>query len=183
MAAEAVPIVRSERTRTESDRSVERATAKLREIPPELITERRVETLNRTEFVALSEKIIVGESSLRQIYETRLIGERGLRRLIAEHLRGGDIQKALRREIVEREIDFERYSALRDMATSSDLGGGATGKAALAQLVQQATASMPADDEETAYYKARANYESDRYVQQQRHRQVMDMCMIAIILI
>lgn len=183
MAAEAVPIVRTERSRTETERSVQKATEKLREVPPELMNERRVETLNRVELLALSEKIIVGGSSLRQIYETRLIGERGLRRLIAEHLKGGDIQKALRREIVEREIDFERDPALRDMSTASAAGGGATGKAALDQLVQQASANMPHDDEETAYYRARATYESDQYKQQQRHRQVMDFSMVAIILI
>ena len=57
---------------------------------------------------------MIDGSSLRQIYETRLVGERGLRRLVAEHLRGGDLKRAFRREITEREIDFERDPAMRD---------------------------------------------------------------------
>jgi hypothetical protein len=76
--------------------------------------EKPLSSLSRAELLNLSEQIQVDGSSLRQIYETHLVGERGLRRLVAEHLQGGDIKKALRQEIVEREIDFERDPVLRD---------------------------------------------------------------------
>ena len=79
-------------------------------------TGKRIDTLSRAELMDLSEKVIIDGSNLRQIYETHLIGERGLRRLVAEHMHGGDLRKALRQEVLEREMDFERDPALRDLA-------------------------------------------------------------------
>ena len=73
-----------------------------------------METLSRAELLSISEHIGVETSSLRNVYETHLIGEHALRRLVAEYLQGGDVQMALRREIVEHEIDHERDPALRD---------------------------------------------------------------------
>lgn len=148
------------------------------------MTERRVETLNRSELLSLSEKIIVEGSSLRQIYETKLVGEHGLRRLVAEYMRGGDIKKALRQEIVEREIDFERDPDLRDMAPGGlpASGGGSSGQAALEKML--AGAKVPGVDasQEAAYYQARAAYEA-RQAEQHNSRKVVDVAMTTIILL
>jgi hypothetical protein len=152
---------------------------------PKNLTERRIETLNRAELFSLSEKIIVDGSSLRQIYETHLIGERGLRRLVAEHLRGGDLKKALRQEIVEREIDFERDPGLRDMAsyTVSSGGGAPGGNAALNKMFEKAAASLPANREEAAYLKARVAYETRQQEQQKKQRRLVDVSIITAVLI
>jgi hypothetical protein len=152
------------------------------------LTERRVETLNRRELLEISEKVKVEGSSLRQIYETHLIGERGLRRLVAEHLRGGDLKKALRREIVEREIDFERDPAMRDMAPhatgSAPTGsGGPGGKATLDKLVEKAAAKVDGtNSEEAAFYKARAAYEESERHQQQKQRRIIDVSLGLVVL-
>jgi len=99
--------------------------------------EKQVTTMTRAELLVVSDKIVVEGTTLRQVYDTHLVGERGLRRLVTEHLNGGDVQGVLRRELVEREIDFERDPVLRDRARASLAGAG---KSALNSLVQQAGA-------------------------------------------
>ncbi len=141
---------------------------------------RRVDTLNRAELLNLSDKIIVEGSSLRQIYETHLIGERGLRRLVNEHLRGGDIKKALQAEIVEREIDFERDPAMRDMAQAGSGGADGAGKATLNKLIEKASEQV-AGSEEAAFFRARANYEAEQIDQQQKQRRLVDVSLTAAI--
>ncbi len=141
---------------------------------------RRVDTLNRAELLNLSEKIVVDGSSLRQIYETHLIGERGLRRLLTEHLRGGDIKKALQAEIVEREIDFERDPAMRDMALAGSGGADGTGKATLNKLIEKASQQV-AGSEEAAFFRARANYEADQLEQRHKQRRLIDISLTAAI--
>lgn len=107
---------------------------------------KHVETMTRPDLLALSERIVVDGTSLRQVYETRLVSEKGLRRLVAEYLRGGDIKQALRQEVVEREIDFERDPVMRDQqpaAVSSAAGGPAT---TLQGLLRKADAALPSDN-------------------------------------
>jgi hypothetical protein len=142
---------------------------------------KRAETMNRTELMRISEKIIIEGSSLRQIYETHLIGERGLRRLVAEHLRGGDLKKVLRREIVEREIDFERDPIMRDHAPQA-AGGSTTASTALNGLLKQAGVTS-SDKEEVAFLKARAAYESKEQAQQKKQRHLIDVSFAGTILI
>jgi hypothetical protein len=135
------------------------ATQKTLDDKEQPLTNKRIETLSRPELLTLSGKIFVEGNSLRQIYETHLIGEHGLRRLVAEHIRGGNVQKALKRELVEHEIDPERDPALRDMLVPSDARSSETaqatapGKAALNQLLQKAEAEISGTDDELAYYK------------------------------
>jgi hypothetical protein len=75
-----------------------------------------VATVSREELMDISSKITVDGTSLRQAYETHLIGENALRRLVAEHVRGGNLHDALRAEIMQHEIDFERDPQMRDHA-------------------------------------------------------------------
>jgi hypothetical protein len=105
--------------------------------------EKNVMAMSRRELFDISDKIIIDGASLRQVYETHLIGERGLRRLVTEYLRGGNVKKKLRRELIEREIDFERDPILRDRARSSVSGGG---KSAVNSLIHEAAAVALPDD-------------------------------------
>jgi hypothetical protein len=75
-------------------------------------------TMSHGEVLKVAGGIKVEGNSLRQIYESHLVGEKGLRRVVAEYLRGGNFRKALKRELVEREKDFERDPKLRDQASS-----------------------------------------------------------------
>ena len=103
--------------------------------------------MQRRELLELSEKVVIEGASLRHIYESRLISEKQLRYLLSEHLKGKDIRRALRREITEREIDFERDPQLRDRIRSRvsnhDSGGG------LSDLLAKAGAH-PATDQSTS---------------------------------
>lgn len=142
---------------------------------------KRIDTLNRVELMDLGEKIVVDGSNLRQMYETHLIGERGLRRLVAEHLDGGDLRKVLRNEVLEREMDFERDPVMRDLPSSASapVGGGT---ATLNKLLEKAAVSVADSGEEAAFFKARARYEAV-HQQQQHHQQrrIIDITLSIVI--
>jgi hypothetical protein len=160
----------------------------------ELPSDKRIETLSRSELLSLSQQIIVESASLRDVYETHLIGEQALRRLIAEYLHGGDIQKALQREILEHEIDFERDPALRDMAVPADEDNddsrkvAAPAKETLNQLLQKAGAGIFGSDEELTYHHNHDHMGTDHKPQQstqryQRQRQSIDIIMWGTIVV
>ena len=116
--------------------------------PPKLESadaKKRAESMDRSELLAISQTIAVEGTSLRQIYESQLISEKGLRRLVAEHLRGGNIGRALKRELVERQIDFERDPILRDKSNKNSADNA--GKAALAGMLSKAGVSETKQDE------------------------------------
>jgi hypothetical protein len=142
---------------------------------------KRIETLNRVDLLSLSEKIIVDGTSLRQIYESRLVGERGLRRLIAEYMNGGDLKKALKHEIVEREIDFERDPAMRDLAPPDYISSADIGTETLDALLKKAAITVNDGNEEAAFFKARARYEAVEQQQQVQKRRVIDVSLAAVI--
>ncbi len=148
--------------------------------PDKRSTEKQVETLSRNELLMLSEKVIVEGSTLRQVYETHLITERGLRRLIVEYLRGGDIVKAFKRELVEREIDFERDPKLRDTIRQSVRGGGAS--PTLQKLLQQAGVA-PGDDSQQTVAEARAQQlqQAKQQARQHNRRKYVDVSLMTII--
>lgn len=78
-------------------------------------------TMKRPELMKVAGAIKIEGNSLKQIYEAHLLGEKGLRRVVAEYLRGGNYIKALKRELLEREKDFERDPKLRDQASSQSI--------------------------------------------------------------
>lgn len=83
-------------------------------------------TMNRSELLLVSEGIKIEGSSLRQIYEAHLVGEKGLRRIIAEYLRGGNFKRTLRHELLEKEKDFERDPKMRDQASRQSVENRST---------------------------------------------------------
>jgi hypothetical protein len=143
--------------------------------------ERQVETLSRNELLTLSEKVIVEGSTLRQVYETHLISERGLRRLVSEYLRGGDVVRAFQREIIERQIDFERDPKLRDTVRKGLKSSGGT-SSTLQKLLAQAGVST---DEESLQDIARARADQLHAVKKQTkrrsQRKIVDVSLITII--
>jgi hypothetical protein len=146
-------------------------------------TEKQVMTMNRNELLGLSEKIIVDGTSLRQVYETHLVGEYGLRRLVAEHLRGGNVKKVLRREVVEREIDFERDPIMRDRPGGSLDSGGAGKSPALQTLLKKAGADAPLEREDESVIRARAAYEEKQEKEKIRQQRVIDGALVATIVV
>lgn len=149
--------------------------------PERRVVDRRVETMSRAELLEASEKIVVENTTLRQVYETHLIGEQGLRRLVSEYLRGGEVHSALRHELVEHEIDFERDPILRDKAWSETAAGGGE---TLPELLGKA--NVLEDDtknDETAVLKARQEYHETIREKQHKHRRAMDISMGTAIIV
>jgi hypothetical protein len=114
--------------------------------------------LNHRELMLMSEKIVIEGSSLKQIYENHLIGERGLRRLLSEYLKGQDIKKALKREMVEKQIDFERDPILRDRSTSNSTSNISSidndADQVLTGLITKASASLGGNSSSEHYPQA-----------------------------
>lgn len=150
--------------------------------PAETTATKRIETLGRTELMELGEKIFIDGSNLRQMYETHLIGERGMRRLAAEYARGGDLHGALRYEVSQREMDFERDPVLRDVVVPTTVPKNTSNKA-IEKLLAKAAVNVEERGEEAAFYKARADYETTH--QEQRHRRqrrVVDISLALVII-
>jgi hypothetical protein len=152
-------LITAEAAKRHKAESTSLAKQETRQLPPN----KRIETLSRPELLSLSEQINVEGTSLRHVYETHLIGEQALRRLVAEYLLGGNIQQSLQREIVEHEIDFERDPALRDIALPADTNKSdithlnAPGKEALHQLLKEAEAGIDTNEEELTYDRTEPN--------------------------
>ncbi len=91
-------------------------------------------TIKHNELLKIASAIKVEGSSLKSIYETHLVGEKGLRRIVAEYLRGGNYVKTLKSELIEKEKDFERDPRLRDQGSSKPI---ASLNSELEQLLQK----------------------------------------------
>lgn len=151
---------------------------------PRLAPNKNVETMSRTELLEFSDSIKIEGTTLRQVFETHLVSEKGLRRLIGEHLHGGDIKKALQAEILEHEIDFERDPAMRGIAptevSTPSLGSTST----LDELLQKADSSVSGDVGEVAYDKHEPKPSKPPLVPTpQMTRRTLDIVFVSIILI
>ena len=154
----------------DSNPNVERA--------PALSADRYTEDLSTRDLIELSGKIVVEGTTLRKLYENKQLGERGLRRVVLEHLRGGNVRKRLRKELLEHEIDFERDPILRDRAQEALEGGGHAG---LTQLLQKAEASLPSQADDAPVLKARAAHQAAVQERAAKRRRLIDITMISTI--
>lgn len=99
----------------------------------------------------ISETIVVGSTTIRRVFETNLIEEAGLRRIVHEHLQGGDVRKILTEELMIKELSYERdplMNARPDENGRTSSGapatvGGAVATAAGNPLLQQTPANAP----------------------------------------
>ncbi|HVX23802.1 MAG TPA: hypothetical protein VG992_00450 [Candidatus Saccharimonadales bacterium] len=138
---------------------------------------RHVERLSRQELLELSDRIVIDGAKLREIYANHLVSEKGLRRLVGEYLRGGDVKRALRHEVVEHQIDFERDPQLRDHrpteAPASTGGGKST---TLETLLAKVEAGTQAEHRaKTAMLQARADHLAHEHQRHQQRRRLADV--------
>ena len=98
-----------------------------------------VAALSRSELLTAAAEVTVGATNLRRVFETNLISEQGLRRLIEMHENGGNIRESLEREIVEKEMSYERDPRLRNRTA---MGSLAAGKVVRADIDKPAPASI-----------------------------------------
>ncbi len=101
--------------------SVERPATKPR-------SKKHAETLPRPQLLEAAAAVPVGATNLRRVYETNLISEQGLRRLMVEHERGGDVQRSLKRELIEKEMSYERDPRMRNTSIVGAMAAGAVFK-------------------------------------------------------
>jgi hypothetical protein len=139
-------------------------------------------TIKRSELLKVAASIKVEGSSLKQIYEAHLVGEKGLRRIVAEYLRGGNFKKTLKRELLEREKDFERDPKLRDQASTQSVSSS---NADLENLLQRSgidwSEAQPAMRETQAKTKNLTSMISQVKSPTHPFRRVADIIMVGVI--
>jgi cell division protein FtsB len=99
--------------------NVENKSVQKSSVAPEKHTS--VESLSRPELLAAAAEIKIGATNLKRVYETNLVGEHGLRRLIADHERGVNIRPILEKEILDKEMSYERDPRLRNSSVVGSL--------------------------------------------------------------
>lgn len=79
-----------------------------------------VRTMRRQELMAISSKIIVEGASLKHMFDNGLFSEKALRRLVVAYLKDQDMVPKLRKEILEKQLDYERDPLLKDSYNRED---------------------------------------------------------------
>jgi len=79
----------------------------------DVVKAEQIKTIPRNELLRISSSIVVEGANLRSMFESNLFGEQALRRLVADKLKGKDIRPLLKREILEKQRDFERDPMVR----------------------------------------------------------------------
>lgn len=109
------------------------AAERLRDRPPVAVDfNRKVETYSAEELKHASEKIRIDGVTLKDIQETYHLDERSVRRVMKQFVEGGNVREALNREIVEKELKYERDPRMRAAAGKNGGLGSAGGAAAVA---------------------------------------------------
>ena len=173
---------RDEQLAGKNDTKTEKKSPKTKAAAEKPTIDKRVETLSRAELLQMSEKVNVDNTTLRQVYETHLVSEQGLRRLVSEYVRSGDVHEALREELVEHEIDFERDPLLRGQDHKRQQHGDTAESVTLSALLKKADIlSQHEADDELAVLKARQDHHETQRERQQSHRRLLDVSMVAAI--
>lgn len=147
---------------------------------------KRVATMSRRELLELSEEIAVDNTTLRHVYDTHLIGENGLRRLVHEHMRGGNLKEALQHEILEHETAFERDPQLRHQQPPQLVRSDTRAKNInlnLNDLLGKAGLTKLDPTRELAAPKLLSEHLAKRSSLQTSQRKLLDVALIAIIVI
>jgi len=79
------------------------------------ITESYQYHLSDAEYLNLAQKIKAESINLKQLYINKKISINGLKRVVQEYLRTGDISQYLQMELIERQKDFEKDPLFRDV--------------------------------------------------------------------
>ncbi len=139
------------------------------------------ETMTKAEVLKVSETIMVEGDSLKHIYDSHLIGEKGLRRLVAEYQAGKDLSQALKHEVTERQIDFERDPAMRDVSGSAEQLSSETSHQKLENRIKQAESALSTTQEQVAFLKAKASFETKTRLKQTKQVRAINAVLLSII--
>lgn len=89
---------------------------------PEIPAETVEFSLDKSEQLDLAKNIQLDGVSVLEMYQAKRIDEAGLRRIIIEFLRGGDLRHVIKNEIIRLQLRFERDPQLRDKPVNDDFG-------------------------------------------------------------
>jgi hypothetical protein len=145
--------------------------------------EREAYTLSRTELLEISAGVEVNGTTLKHIYETNLIGEQGLRRIVAEHLAGRDMRRVLQEELTQNRQTYEMDPVMRtDLDSGGLTGGGATSPELQAMLERAGAAAVP--EGALHYTPEKVPLATDKKVETKpaESRRTLDIVMATIIL-
>lgn len=161
--------------------------AKEGEQSKETIDWQRVSSMSRSELLDISEEIIIDNTTLRHVYDTHLIGENGLRRLVYEQMRGGDLRQALHHEILEHETGFERDPQLRHQPLKPDwsqqISESPADVPSLADLLSKAGLVKLDPNRELIAPKVLPDHTLHRSGLQTHQRRLLDIALGSVILI
>lgn len=76
----------------------------------------KVEEMSLAGLLVVAETIVVDKRPLRQMFEAGQLDEPSLRRVVREHMRGGNVHEMVARELVAKELPFETDPVLRPKA-------------------------------------------------------------------
>lgn len=79
-------------------------------VPQATSPEQSLPTADLTE---LANNIRIDGVSIQEMYAAKRIDEEGLRRIVAEYLRGGDVRKMIASEVMRQQVKYERDPQLR----------------------------------------------------------------------
>jgi hypothetical protein len=133
----------------------ERQPVQQREAQPraEAVVPKQIQELSTEQLMVASEKIKVGNTNLKRIYEARLVTESGLKRLVHEFIENKDIRRGLAREFLAKELSYERDPRFRELLPPAARGmaGAATVKGGQADLADESSgaASQSAADKQS----------------------------------
>jgi len=116
-----------------------------------------VEVMSQQELMTAAAEITVDSVSLSSVFENHQVSERGLRRMVAEYYRGGDVRQVLQQEKHIKELSYERDPRYRDQPVGAEEAGGTSGQVPRHEAAQEAADStfVPAGSAATGS----ANYE------------------------
>jgi hypothetical protein len=134
LAAAVLPLA-AERTRPVSTEELSRpaSSAERAGVVP---FNKKVEEFSHEELMTTAEKLTVQGVSLKEMVAVGSLNEQSLRRVIGEFLDGGDVSKAVSREVKEKELKYERDPRMRHAAAAATQAAGSGGSGGLAAVGQ-----------------------------------------------
>lgn len=139
------------------------------------------ETLSGPQLLAIAESILVDGVPLSRTFEANRITEDGLRRVVGEYLRGGDVPRALRLELIDGEQAFERDPVLRDNAAM--LPQPHAHSASTHQPTQQKNVESARLEHHKATLAARKEHDHIASKARKQRQRVMDIVLATLIFI
>lgn len=95
-----------------------------RDKAPAIDFTKKIEAYSPQELDRAAEKIKIDGASLKELARVHNLDERAVRRVVSEFIKGGNVKEVLTREMVQKELQFERDPKLRQAKGSDQVTGG-----------------------------------------------------------